>query len=69
MASMGNSMERARKKRGLSRPKLSALAGVSELCIWKSEHDLSIPNLYSVIALADALNVSIDEYIGRTCNE
>ena len=62
----GEHMKAARKAAGLSRPQLSKISGISVVAIYNNEHDLVLPRLFTVICLADALKISIDEYIGRT---
>lgn len=62
---IGEHMTAARKRARLSRPKLSEISGIEVITIYKNEHDLCIPRLFTVMCLADALKISIDEYIGR----
>ena len=59
------SMIKAREKSGLSRKELSEASGLHIGLIYMYESGRSTPGLYNLIAMADALGVSIDEYIGR----
>lgn len=59
-------MRLAREKAGLTRKKLSEISGVSYQSIYNCEHDLFSPTLFTVMCLADALKISIDEYVGRS---
>ena len=62
---MGQHMTLCRLKRGLTRPQLAKLSGVHSTNIRNYETDTAFPTITSVISIADALNVSIDELIGR----
>jgi transcriptional regulator with XRE-family HTH domain len=59
-------MARARRARGLSQVKLALRAGVTPATIGNYETDKVAPGIMNLITLADALCISIDEYIGRT---
>lgn len=61
----GEYMKAARKNAKLTRGKLSEISGVSLQSIYNCEHDIFSPTLFTVMCLADALKISIDEYIGR----
>jgi DNA-binding XRE family transcriptional regulator len=62
---MGEHMRAARKRAGLTRPKLSKLSGVNVQTIYVAENDRCYTSIFNTICLADALGISIDEYIGR----
>lgn len=61
---MGESARKARKAAHLTMTKLAKMAGVSLSTIYNLEKDRSSPNVLSVEALALALNISMEEYIG-----
>lgn len=61
----GENMRQVRNRAGLSREKLSEASGVRVMTIRNLETDRCSPYLYTVICLADALKIPIDEYIGR----
>lgn len=61
----GEAMRNARESRGLSRKQLSDLSGVSPGQIRYYEVNHVAPTLYPLIELADALHISIDEYVGH----
>lgn len=58
-------MRKCRKEKGLTIVQLSQKSGIHRNTISGFEKDLHTPNLFNLIDLADTLNVSIDEYIGR----
>lgn len=62
---IGEHMKAVRLSRGLTRLELSRMADVSEGCIMRCENNNGFPSLIALMSLADALGVSIDEYIGR----
>ena len=62
---VGASMERCRKARGLTQKELARRANVSEHLLGRYERDEILPGLYNLRALADALEISLDEYVGR----
>lgn len=62
---MGEFMLVCRLKRGLTRPQLAELSGVPLSNIRQYELDKVFPSIMNVVCIADALNVSIDELIGR----
>ena len=62
---IGKSMKRIRKSRNLLQHELSEISNVSLSSIRNYEEDKVLPGLFNLIDIADALNVSIDELIGR----
>ena len=60
-----DSMKAARKNRGCSRARLSRKSGVAENTLYEYETGKHEPGIYNLIRLATALEISIDEYIGR----
>lgn len=62
----GEIMRRWREKRGLSQPELAKLSGISQVTISALEIGRnSGGNLDTIELLADALGLSIDEYVGH----
>lgn len=61
----GESMRKARVEAGLSIVELSNLSGVSQSNICLLEHDHHSGVLSTIEMLADALGLSIDEYVGH----
>lgn len=57
-------LKEARKEQGMSRDKLSELSGISKKTIVNVENVKHLPYLHTAIALADALNVSLDWLCG-----
>ena len=64
---LGKNLKDIRRKRGWSQQKLAEVAGLSYVTIAKIEQERAKePTIHSIVKLADALGVSIDEMIGRT---
>lgn len=63
--SFGERLKFHRKKKKLSQKKLANLIGVGQTSIANYENDLRFPNSQLLTALADQLNISIDELMGR----
>ena len=49
----------------MSRKELIELSGIGESSLPKYEADMNAPGLYALVAMADALGISIDELIGH----
>ncbi len=56
----------ARVKKGWSQKMLSTRSGIHVNCIQAYEAGRVMPGLLNLIDLADALEISLDEYVGRT---
>ena len=65
MLTIGQAMKAARKRSGLSQYRLSSLTGITREAISNYERDITNPQIFTVCAIADALNMSIDELVGR----
>ena len=62
----GETMRRGREKRGLTQPELARISGISQVTISALEIGRnSGGNLDTIELLADALGLSIDEYVGH----
>ena len=62
----GETMRMWREKRGLTQPELARLSGISQVTISALEIGRnSGGNLDTIELLADALGLSIDEYVGH----
>ena len=62
----GETMRRWREKRGLTQPELARISGISQVTISALEIGRnSGGNLDTIELLADALGLSIDEYVGH----
>lgn len=55
-----------RKQRGMSQTELAYKAGVHVATIRRAEQGLATPRGNALIKIADALDVSIDELVGRS---
>lgn len=62
---VGESAKQARLRKGFSIQELSDLSGVTQNSIYRLENDKNTPLLSTVELLADALQMSIDEYVGH----
>jgi transcriptional regulator with XRE-family HTH domain len=64
---LAENLKRLRKARNLTQQKLAQEAGVSLIVVTKVEQGFTKdPAMSSLVKLADALGVSIDDMIGRT---
>lgn len=62
---IGEAIKKARKNRGLSRAQLAKKSGVSLPTLSQWESDKSIPTVLLLSYVADVLEMSIDDLIGR----
>lgn len=62
---IGEAIRTARERKGYSRNKLALKAGIHQQSISNWERGLSFPNIIMLIPVADALNISLDELVGR----
>ena len=60
----GEYARRARERKFISIKELSFISGVPKNTISRVEHDLVDPRLSTIELLAEALGISIDEYVG-----
>lgn len=60
-----NETHRLRRIRGWSRERLAAEAGVSLATVWRLENG-RYPRVEHLVAVADALEVSVDQLLGRS---
>ena len=63
---IGEAMRKARCEAGIRQTKLAECSGVNAALISDYERGMRYPNVLTLVSLADALGISIDEYIGRT---
>lgn len=70
MREIGAAMRRAREKKELSSSALAQKAGVSIQSLWNYESgNRQWPGLYNLLALADVLEISLDELVGRSIKQ
>lgn len=63
---LSNNVKKFRLKLGLSQKKLASNAGLVITAITKIEQGISTqPTIQTVVKIADALNISLDELTGR----
>lgn len=63
---MGRAMREKREELGWSLHRLAERSGLHENTILGYEKDEHQPGLFNLTVLADTLDISLDEYIGRT---
>lgn len=67
---LAQNIRRLRQKKGLSQEKLARLADISTVTLVKIEAGVAKePTITTVTKLANALEISIDELVGRTKNK
>lgn len=66
MMTIGEAMRKARESKGYTRSQLSFKARISWQNIYQWEEGYSFPTIVNLIPIADALNVSLDELVGRS---
>ena len=62
---IGEAIKSARKEKGLTQPQLAKLISVSHAAVSFWENEINIPNVKVCWLIADALEISIDELVGR----
>ena len=63
---IGEAMKKAREDKGWSQNRLSIKSGIHVQCISQWERDKVFPTIINLIPIADALDVTLDELVGRT---
>lgn len=62
---IGEAIRKAREDRGYTRQQLEDISGVSYFTMLCWENGRSNPNVFLLMCVADALNISLDELVGR----
>lgn len=62
---IGESIRRARKAKGWTIQKLSEKSGIHATTIWYWEKNKSQPTVFLLICIADVLEITLDELVGR----
>lgn len=63
---MGNRIAEARKKKGYTQEYVALILGISRQAVYKWEKDQSRPDTTNLIALAELLDVTVDDLISAT---
>ena len=63
---IGEAIKKARKSRGLKQNQLAKAMGVHAYQISLWETGRGFPHILNCLSLADVLNVSLDELVGRS---
>ena len=62
---IGRSIAKCREEKNLSRQALAKKAGVAYQSLYYWENDWATPRVDLLICIADALDVTLDELVGR----
>ena len=62
---IGQAMKKARKAKKYTLEKLEAKSGISRTSIGRWERGQAFPNIVSLLTIADVLQVTLDELVGR----
>lgn len=63
---LGQSIKNARNKKGITQAELAAKIGVYQATLSYWETDRNCPSLLFAICIADVLEMTLDELVGRT---
>ena len=66
MLTIGEAIRKARLERGLARTQLANMACMSAQNIYQWEQGRFYPSVLNLVLIADVLNISLDELVGRT---
>lgn len=61
----GKTLRKLRRDQDITQEELGRRIGISKQCIGTYERNLREPDLYSIVALADYFEISIDKLFGR----
>ena len=67
MLTIGKAIKKARLEKGYTRSMLAQKSQISTQNIFQWETGRAFSNIINLIPIADALNVSLDELVGRRC--
>lgn len=66
MLTIGEAIKKARVAKRYTKADLARKTGLSYQTLDKWEKGENYPNVYNLIPIADVLNISLDELVGRT---
>lgn len=66
MKTIGESIRHCRESAGFTQKELAELCGTSKNLILRYEHGTTFPGIILLVSIADVLEISLDELIGRT---
>lgn len=66
MLTIGEAIRKARVAKRYTKAELARKTGLSYQTLDKWEKGKTYPNVYNLIPIADVLNISLDELVGRT---
>ena len=62
---VGNNIRKLRKKHGMNQKELAEKLNIRRQTVSAYEREVSIPDIYTLIRIADIFSVSLDELAGR----
>lgn len=62
---VGNNIRKLRKKHGMSQKDLAAQLNIRRQTVSAYEREVSIPDIYTLIRVADIFDITLDELAGR----
>ncbi len=62
---VGNNIRKLRKKHGMSQKDLADKLNIRRQTVSAYEREVSIPDIYTLIRVADIFSISLDELAGR----
>lgn len=62
---LAENLKKRREEYELSQEELAKKVGIDRATISRYEAGYKVPSLYTTVAIADALNISVDELVGR----
>ena len=62
---VGNNIRKLRKKHGMNQKELAEKLNIRRQTVSAYEREVSIPDIYTLIRIADIFSVSLDELTGR----
>lgn len=69
MLTIGESIRKARISKGYTISDLARKSGITFQTLFKWEKGDIYPNIFNLIPIADVLNISLDELVGRTVKD
>ena len=69
MKTFGQLLRKKRREKGLKQEELGEKIGASQQAVSAWERNTKWPNLFTAVTIADALDCSLDELVGRGTQE
>lgn len=62
---VGKSLKEIRNDRGLRQEDIALLLGIKRQTLSSYERGVTFPDIFTLVRIADILNISLDELVGR----